>query len=70
LAGRFLNRAIAPLTRFNIPQPISGGLAFALLAALLYFWQGLVLETSGTLRPPLLLAFFATVGLSADLTRL
>ncbi|MCA3280894.1 MAG: sodium/glutamate symporter [Roseomonas sp.] len=70
LAGRFLNRTIAPLTRFNIPQPISGGLAFALLAGALYFWQGLVLETSGTLRPPLLLAFFATVGLSADLTRL
>ncbi|PWS36094.1 sodium/glutamate symporter [Falsiroseomonas bella] len=70
LAGRFLNAGIAPLARYNIPQPISGGLAFALLAAAAHAWSGLVVETSATLRPPLLLAFFATVGLSADLGRL
>lgn len=70
LAGRFLNAGIAPLARHNIPQPISGGLAFALLAAALHGWGGLVVETSGTLRAPLLLAFFASVGLSADLGRL
>ncbi|WP_198371638.1 sodium/glutamate symporter [Roseomonas rosulenta] len=70
LAGRFLNAGIGPLARYNIPQPISGGLAFALLAAVLYAWGGLVIETSGTLRAPLLLAFFASVGLSADLGRL
>ena len=70
LAGRFLNAGIAPLARYNIPQPISGGLAFALLAAALHAWGGLVVETSATLRAPLLLAFFASVGLSADLGRL
>lgn len=70
LAGRFLNAGIKPLARYNIPQPISGGLAFALLAAGLNAWSGLVVDTSATLRPPLLLAFFATVGLSADLGRL
>ncbi len=70
LAGRFLNAGIAPLARYNIPQPISGGLAFALLAAGLHAWGGLVIETSGALRAPLLLAFFASVGLSADLGRL
>jgi ESS family glutamate:Na+ symporter len=70
LAGRFLNAGIGPLARYNIPQPISGGLAFALLAAALYGWSGLVVETSGALRAPLLLAFFASVGLSADLGRL
>lgn len=70
LAGRFLNAGIGPLARYNIPQPISGGLAFALVAAGLHAWSGLVIETSGTLRGPLLLAFFASVGLSADLRRL
>jgi ESS family glutamate:Na+ symporter len=70
LAGRFLNAGVAPLARYNIPQPISGGLAFALLAAGLHAWSGLIVETSGALRSPLLLAFFATVGLSADLGRL
>lgn len=70
LAGRFLNAGIAPLARYNIPQPISGGLAFALVAAGLHAWSGLVIETSAVLRGPLLLAFFASVGLSADLGRL
>ena len=70
LAGRFLNAGIAPLARYNIPQPISGGLAFALVAAGLHAWSGLVIETSAVLRGPLLLAFFASVGLSADLARL
>ena len=59
LAGRFLNAGIAPLARYNIPQPISGGLAFALLAAALHAWGGLVVETSATLRAPLLLAFLS-----------
>jgi ESS family glutamate:Na+ symporter len=70
LAGRFLNAGITPLARYNIPQPISGGLAFAAVAAVLHAWSGLVVDTSATLRPPLLLAFFACVGLSADLGRL
>ena len=70
LAGRFLNAGITPLARYNIPQPISGGLAFALIAAGLHAWSGLVVETSAVLRGPLLLAFFASVGLSADLGRL
>ena len=70
LAGRFLNAGIAPLARYNIPQPISGGLAFALLAAGLHAWWGITVDTSASLRPPLLLAFFASVGLSADLGRL
>ncbi|GGJ30990.1 sodium/glutamate symporter [Neoroseomonas lacus] len=70
LAGRFLNAGIALLARYNIPQPISGGLAFALVAAGLHAWSGLMIETSAVLRGPLLLAFFASVGLSADLGRL
>ncbi len=70
LTGRFLNAGIAPLARYNIPQPISGGLAFALLAAGLHAWWGITVDTSASLRPPLLLAFFASVGLSADLGRL
>jgi hypothetical protein len=46
LAGRFLNAGVAPLARYNIPQPISGGLAFALLAAALHAWSGLVVESA------------------------
>lgn len=70
LAGRALNRRIGVLAHYNIPQPITGGLAFALLATVLHATTGFSLDISGVLRGPLLLAFFATVGLAADLGRL
>ncbi|MGG5818928.1 sodium/glutamate symporter [Falsiroseomonas sp. HW251] len=70
LVGRALNRRVGVLARYNIPQPITGGLAFALLATLLHATTGFAFEVSVALRGPLLLAFFATVGLAADLGRL
>lgn len=70
LLGRFLNGRIGVLTRYNIPQPITGGLAFALVTTVLHLGFGFDIDVSGGLRAPLLLAFFATVGLSADLGRL
>lgn len=70
LLGRALNRRIGVLARYNIPQPITGGLAFALLAFALHAGAGFDIGVDGTLRGPLLLAFFATVGLAADLGRL
>lgn len=70
LLGRFLNRRVALLARYNIPQPISGGLAFAVVATGLHLGLNFDFEVSGQLRGPLLLAFFSTVGLAADLGRL
>ncbi|MGE0725056.1 MAG: sodium/glutamate symporter [Alphaproteobacteria bacterium] len=70
LLGRFLNRHVAVLARYNIPQPISGGLAFAVIATVLHYVAGIDIGVSGAMRGPLLLAFFATVGLGADFGRL
>lgn len=70
LSGRFLTAVLPPLSRYNIPQPISGGLAFAIAVTVWYAWDGTEITTSAVMRGPLLLAFFATVGLSADLRRL
>lgn len=70
LLGRALNQRVPVLARYNIPQPITGGLAFAVLVALLHAKAGITIAIDGALRGPLLLAFFATVGLSADLRRL
>ena len=70
LLGRFLNRNVAVLARYNIPQPVTGGLAFAGMAAVLHYAAGIDIGVAGGLRGPLLLAFFATVGLAADLGRL
>ena len=70
MLGRLLNGAIPVLARYNIPQPITGGLAFAAITAVLFLQAGIDIAVSGTLRGPLLLAFFTTVGLGADLRRL
>lgn len=70
LLGRALHRGFPALTRWHIPEPVSGGTAWALGVALLHLAGAPVPETSAAIREPMLLAFFATVGLSADLRQL
>lgn len=70
LLGARLNRLVGVLARYNIPDPITGGIAFALLAAALMAMTGLTLGFDATLRPYLLLMFFAAVGLTADMRSL
>lgn len=70
LLGARLNRLVGVLARYNIPDPITGGIAFALLAAALTATTGLTLGFDATLRPYLLLMFFAAVGLTADMRSL
>lgn len=70
LVGTLLNRRINLLARYNIPDPITGGLLFAAaasIAAALGDWR---LEIDQTLKPTLLLLFFAGVGMGADLRML
>ena len=61
---------IAPLARYNIPEPISGGLLIALLLAIVEQAGGVTFSFDSTLKPVLMLSFFAAVGLSADLSQL
>lgn len=70
LMGHLLNRLIPPLAQYNIPAPITGGLLFALGLLLAGSSTGFSLEFDVTLRPVLLLSFFAAVGLSANLALL
>ena len=70
LLGHLLNRFIAPLARYNIPEPISGGLLVAVILAVLEKAGGLNVGFDSTLKPILMLSFFAAVGLSADLSLL
>lgn len=67
LLGRHVNRLIPLLSRYNIPDPITGGLLFAVGMLLVGSVTELRLEFDVTLKPVLLLAFFAAVGLSANL---
>lgn len=69
LLGRGLVARIGFLRSYNIPEPVAGGLMVALLLlALRGFDIDVRFETS--LQTPLMLAFFATIGLSADFASL
>ncbi|MDD8019904.1 MAG: sodium/glutamate symporter [Acidobacteriota bacterium] len=65
--GYGLCRWIKPLSRYNIPAPVVGGLLVA-FAALIARNYGLSLFTfDTTLRDPLMIAFFTTIGFGASL---
>lgn len=67
LAGRFLTSRVGFLQRYSIPDPIVGGLIFALGASALATWGGVKIVLETTMGPTLLLLFFGCVGLTANL---
>lgn len=69
LLGRGLVQRVGFLRAYNIPEPVAGGLLVALvLLALRSFDIRVQFDTS--MQTPLMLAFFATIGLSADFSSL
>ena len=70
LAGRKLIAVTPFLKTYSIPEPVVGGLvvAFGLFAARAF--AGVQVGFDLTMQTPLMLAFFATLGLSADLASL
>ncbi len=68
--GMFLNRKIRVLGDNYIPPAVTGGLLFAVVAALIYNFADVELEFDMRMRDLLLLVFFSTVGLSARLKTL
>jgi ESS family glutamate:Na+ symporter len=68
--GQLIVRSSALLQRYSIPVPVVGGVLFALVLAV----AGLVAHVQFTFdeapKDPLLLAFFATLGLGADVRSL
>lgn len=65
--GYAIRRRISFLDKYNIPAPVVGGFLFAAgaLAARLPGWVAIQFDTS--LQPPLMIAFFTTIGLGANL---
>jgi len=70
LLGRMLVNRCDWLRKYNIPKPVVGGLLVALLQLLLYLVSGKALQFDTSLQTPLMLAFFASIGLNADLASL
>jgi ESS family glutamate:Na+ symporter len=70
LAGRLMLARIAPLRTFSIPEPVAGGVGAALLLLAAHAAGGIHFQFDTTLQTPFMLAFFATIGLGADLKTL
>jgi len=68
--GAFLTRRVAFLQNYSIPEPVSGGLAVALLTWAAYSWFGIEVTFDLATRDKLLVVFFATIGLDARLSDL
>lgn len=69
LLGRKLVHSVSFLKKYTIPEPVAGGLLVA-LALLILKKHGLEVNFDMSLRDPLMLAFFATIGLNANLASL
>ena len=70
LVGAEINARADLLRRFNIPEPVTGGLLASLVALALYLLFGVELEFELTARDFLLVLFFAGIGLNARLSDL
>lgn len=69
LLGRGLVTRVGFLRNYNIPEPVAGGLLVA-LALLIMRTLDVEVRFDTSLQTPLMLAFFATIGLSADFASL
>lgn len=69
LLGRGLVTRVGFLRAYNIPEPVAGGLLVALVLLALRV-LGIDVQFDTSLQTPLMLAFFATIGLSADFASL
>ena len=68
--GYALCRLIPVLGRYNIPEPVVGGLVMALIALVAYRFDTTLVAFDTSLQQPLMVAFFTTVGVNASLALL
>lgn len=70
LLGRFIIERVKVLKDYNIPEPVVGGVITAVVILLIYKTLQLEFKFDTSLSEPLMLAFFASIGLSADFSSL
>ena len=70
LLGRFLVNNIDFLRRYNIPEPVAGGLVAAVVSLLVHQFFGYSMTTSSELQTSFMLVFFSSIGLSANFAKL
>ncbi|MCD6597828.1 MAG: sodium/glutamate symporter [Bacteroidales bacterium] len=64
--GKYLNKKFNFLRKYNIPEPVTGGLVASLFFGLLYMLFDLNLNFSTHYRDILLIIFFTAIGLSTE----
>jgi ESS family glutamate:Na+ symporter len=70
LLGRKLVGSIGFLTTYSIPEPVIGGLIAAMILFFAHTAGGMSIQFDTSLSQPLMLTFFASIGLNADLASL
>lgn len=70
LAGQWLVAAVPVLRKWTIPEPVAGGIVAALIVFGLHSFAHVDVVFDTSLQAPLMLAFFATIGLNANLASL
>ena len=70
LLGRLILARTSLLRTYSIPEPVVGGLLVAVLVFALRNTAHVEVQFDTTLQAPLMLTFFATIGLNADLAGL
>ena len=70
LLGRFLVTHIDFLRRYNIPEPVAGGLVAAVISLIVHNFWGYSITTSSELQTSFMLVFFSSIGLSANFAKL
>ncbi len=70
LLGRWVISKSKFLQDYNIPEPVVGGIIIAIGIFCLLKYSGIKFSFNDSLREPLMLAFYASIGLSADFTSL
>ncbi|MER2471580.1 sodium/glutamate symporter [Photorhabdus laumondii] len=70
LLGRKLVQSVPFLEKYTIPEPVAGGLLVALILLVVKQTTGWEINFDLSLKDPLMLTFFATIGLNANLSSL
>ena len=68
--GKAINGRVGALRDYNIPEPVTGGLLFAVAVTILYLLSGYRLTFDLNVRDVLLVYFFTAIGIDAVLSDL
>jgi glutamate:Na+ symporter, ESS family len=69
-AGYGIKRLVPPLTRYNVPAPVVGGLLVAIVISVARQTGTTLVTLDTTLQTPLMIAFFTSIGFGASVSLL